>query len=486
MLVILIALNLRPFLTAIGPWPPLASTRGWPSGRYPGLGHPAAPLAYRGRRAAHPGAPGSHGPAPLLGTALLLLALGSAPARRSGERRPAHRQRRPVRAGLGPSAGVLPGLIKEGFAQKVPLVMGIFSACMMGAGRSGPCSPRALPSIWTGLGRWRSGACRCCWPSAGWPGGCPCRPGQHARPHRGAAAAPLPRTWLLIACFGIINSGYGIVVAWLAPAYMAAGWSAQQGASWWPGSPWPRPRAALACPCWQPVGWTAAPGWRWPSPCSWRALAASGSLPQTAPCSGVCCAAPGLGSFSLIMVIALDHLPDLRRAGALCALMQGVGFMVAATGPWVAARLHHASGDFAAAWQWQLGALVLMSLLVVRLNPRHYPGPWACPRSRPWLCRRQATNLPDPASTGLGGQKAQHRPRPVLFIRVREGLALSALLLAPALPWPRFARGGFAPCRARFYLLPLCWQPLPAPPLPAGLFFSKASGPGTLGRPPIS
>ncbi|MGL6545617.1 hypothetical protein ACSZM6_12615, partial [Aeromonas caviae] len=50
-----------------------------------------------------------------------------------------------------------------------------------------------------------------------------------AYPHRGAAAAPLPRTWLLIACFGIINSGYGIVVAWLAPAYMAAGWSAQQG-----------------------------------------------------------------------------------------------------------------------------------------------------------------------------------------------------------------------------------------------------------------
>lgn len=78
------------------------------------------------------------------------------------------------------------------------------------------------------------------------------------------------------------------------------------------------------------------------------------------------------GSFSLIMVIALDHLPDPRRAGTLSALMQGFGFMLAATGPWVAARLHHLSGDFAAAWQWQLGGLALMSLLVLRLDPRGY------------------------------------------------------------------------------------------------------------------
>ena len=72
------------------------------------------------------------------------------------------------------------------------------------------------------------------------------------------------------------------------------------------------------------------------------------------------------------MVIALDHLPDPRRAGSLSALMQGFGFMLAATGPWVAARLHHLSGDFASAWQWQLSGLMLMSLLVLRLNPRHY------------------------------------------------------------------------------------------------------------------
>ena len=39
----------------------------------------------------------------------------------------------------------------------------------------------------------------------------------------------------------------------------------------------------------------------------------------------------------------------------------------------IAARLYHYMGDFAAAWQWQLGGLLLMSLLVLRLDPRHYP-----------------------------------------------------------------------------------------------------------------
>ena len=54
------------------------------------------------------------------------------------------------------------------------------------------------------------------------------------------------------------------------------------------------------------------------------------------------------------------------------SLTRRMAFSRSATGPWVAARLHHLSGDFAAAWQWQLGGLVLMSLLVLRLDPRGY------------------------------------------------------------------------------------------------------------------
>ncbi|CFL88742.1 membrane transport protein [Bordetella pertussis] len=37
-----------------------------------------------------------------------------------------------------------------------------------------------------------------------------------------------PRTWLLIAAFGLVNGGYSSMVAWLAPAVQAQGWSIAQ------------------------------------------------------------------------------------------------------------------------------------------------------------------------------------------------------------------------------------------------------------------
>ena len=277
----------------------------------------------------------------------------------------------------------------------------------MGAGRSGPCSPRALPSIWTGLGRWRSGACRCCWPSAGWPGGCPCPPRPARPPPPGSSGcSPAPhlaahrllwhhqqrlRHRRSLAGPGLHGGGLerparGELVAWLALAQTASGLGLPPAGSRSAGPP--------------PLD---GAGHRHAAGGLWRALAASGSLLRPPPLWCLLCGA-GLGELLPHHVIALDHLPDLRRAGALCAPDAGRRLHGGGYRPLGAARLHHASGDFAAAWQWQLGALVLMSLLVVRLNPRHYPGPWACPRSRPWLCRRQATNLPDPASTGLGAR----------------------------------------------------------------------------------
>ncbi|HHQ4546781.1 TPA: MFS transporter, partial [Aeromonas veronii] len=279
--------------------------------------------------------------------------------------------------GLGSALvqGVLPALIKQAFAHKVPLVMGIFSACMMGGGALGASlTPRLAASLdWSrGLALWSLPVLLALvW--LGW---------QVRLPRAAAVAIPdgeqrliaLPRSWLLIVCFGIINSGYGIVVAWLAPAYMAQGWSAAQAGELVAWLALAQTASGLALPLLAARKMDRRP---------WMALAIAMQLagfaglwlaPQAAPMLWCMLCGAGLGgSFSLIMVIALDHLPDPRRAGTLSALMQGFGFMLAATGPWVAARLYHYVGDFAAAWQWQLGGLLLMSLLVLRLDPRHYP-----------------------------------------------------------------------------------------------------------------
>ncbi|WP_429181126.1 cyanate transporter [Aeromonas salmonicida] len=374
-LVILIGLNLRPFLTAIGPLAQAIDNRldlGMDTLAWLTL----LPLWLIGVGVLiTPGLRRLTGPSQLLGAALLLLGMGN--AMRFDAQSGALLIASAALCGLGSALmqGVLPGLIKQRFAHKVPLVMGIFSACMMGGGALGASlTPQLAASLdWSrALALWSLPvllamvwlAWKVRLPSAA----------VVAIPHSEQRLITLPRSWLLISCFGIINSGYGIVVAWLAPAYMAQGWSAQQGGELVAWLALAQTASGLGLPLLAARNTDRRP---WMGLAIIMQVAGFGGLwlaPQAAPILWCMLCGAGLGgSFSLIMVIALDHLPDPRRAGTLSALMQGFGFMLAATGPWVAARLHHLSGDFAAAWQWQLGGLVLMSLLVLRLDPRHYP-----------------------------------------------------------------------------------------------------------------
>ncbi|MGX5835418.1 cyanate transporter [Aeromonas piscicola] len=374
-LVILIGLNLRPFLTAIGPLSrniadALAldmDTLAWLT---------LLPLWLIGVGVLlTPGLRRLTGPSQLLGAALLLLGMGN--AMRFDATSGALLIASAALCGLGSALvqGVLPGLIKQRFAHKVPLVMGIFSACMMGGGALGASlTPQLAASLdWSrALALWSLPVLL----AMVWLVWRVRLPGAAAVaiPHGEQRLIALPRSWLLIGCFGIINSGYGIVVAWLAPAYMAQGWSAQQGGELVAWLALAQTASGLGLPLLAARNTDRRP---WMGLAIVMQLAGFGGLwiaPQAAPILWCMLCGAGLGgSFSLIMVIALDHLPDPRRAGTLSALMQGFGFMLAATGPWVAARLHHLSGDFAAAWQWQLGGLLLMSLLVLRLDPRHYP-----------------------------------------------------------------------------------------------------------------
>ncbi|WP_204477401.1 MFS transporter, partial [Aeromonas veronii] len=375
-LVILIGLNLRPFLTAIGPLSGEIGralslgmdTLAWLT-LLPlwliGVGVLLTPSLRRRTSACQ-----------LLGAALLLLGIGS--ALRFDAQSGALLIASAALCGLGSALvqGVLPALIKQAFAHKVPLVMGIFSACMMGGGALGASlTPRLAASLdWSrALALWSLPVLLALiW--LGWQVHLPRAAAAVAIPHGEQRLITLPRSWLLIVCFGIINSGYGIVVAWLAPAYMAQGWSAAQAGELVAWLALAQTASGLGLPLLAARSLDRRP---------WMGLAIAMQLagfaglwlaPAIAPILWCMLCGAGLGgSFSLIMVIALDHLPDPRRAGTLSALMQGFGFMLAATGPWVAARLYHYVGDFAAAWQWQLGGLLLMSLLVLRLDPRHYP-----------------------------------------------------------------------------------------------------------------
>ncbi|MBZ9990763.1 hypothetical protein LB572_27020 [Mesorhizobium sp. BH1-1-5] len=72
------------------------------------------------------------------------------------------------------------------------------------------------------------------------------------------------------------------------------------------------------------------------------------------------------------MIVALEHLPDPAEAGALSAMMQGGGFLIAAIPPWIVAVLHDLTGGFHAGWLLHLACIAIVTVLTFRLAPRSY------------------------------------------------------------------------------------------------------------------
>lgn len=135
--------------------------------------------------------------------------------------------------GIGIIQAAIPAVIKHLFPRRTPLVMGLWSAALMGGGGLGAAFTPWLAShsaAWhDALARWALPALWLC--SAGWRfvGNCLAHRIMPALPP-GRDYWPAPR-WTLGLYFGLINAGYASLIAWLPPYYIQLGDSAQYSGS---------------------------------------------------------------------------------------------------------------------------------------------------------------------------------------------------------------------------------------------------------------
>ena len=285
-------------------------------------------------------------------------------------------------AGVALVQSAMPGLIKRQSPNNVAPMMGLYSAALMGGGAlSAQLSPMAMQ--W-GMG-WQSAMAIWAVPALlavplAWYALSLIAP---TAPVASAAAPKAPsdtgwllrkkRTWLLLLAFGLMNGGYASTVAWLAPFYQTHGWTATQSGSLLAILSIAQAVSALVMPAlarrnvdrrlWvavalllQMAGFTGLALW-----------------PDAMPTLNAIVLGLGLGGcFSLFMLVAMDHLPNPMQAGALNALMQGGGFILAALAPLVMAQLHQLSGNWASGWLYQASIAAVVLLLVMRFNPKHY------------------------------------------------------------------------------------------------------------------
>jgi CP family cyanate transporter-like MFS transporter len=170
-----------------------------------------------------------------------------------------------------------------------------------------------------------------------------------------------------------MNGGYASTVAWLAPFYQTHDWTATQSGSLLAILSIARAFSALLMPAlarrnvdrriWVAVALLL----------QIMGFAGLALWPDAMPTLNAIVLGLGLGGcFSLFMLVALDHLPSPTQAGALNALMQGGGFILAALAPLVMAQLHQFSGNWVAGWLYQACAAGLVMVLVSRFNPKSY------------------------------------------------------------------------------------------------------------------
>lgn len=301
--------------------------------------------------------------------------------------------------GLGVAViqAVFPGIVKKQFSNHVGVVMGLYSATLMGGGALGA---QAAPLIASATGDWHFGLA---WMAI--PAVLALLLAIHSLPRErtarqgGISAMVLlgrPRVWLLMACFGLVNGGYSTVVAWLAPFYREHGWSAAASGSLLALMAVFQGLAALLLPVFA-RGKDLRP-WLWLTLAMQAAgFAALAFRPEAAPYLWAVLLGSGLGGcFALSMIVALDHLPDPAEAGALSALMQGGGFLITALPPWIVAALHDATGSFVAGWLLHLVSVVVVAALYWRVSPASYAK--ALSRPVPMAGTGSAVSPVDPVS----------------------------------------------------------------------------------------
>lgn len=275
---------------------------------------------------------------------------------------------------------VFPGIVKQRFPRHVGVVMGLYSATLMGGGALGA---QVAPLVAAATDSWRAGLAWMAVPAAmALSLAVFCLPRDSAATQGGASVTALlrrPRVWLLMACFGLVNGGYSTVVAWLAPFYQEHGWNAASSGGLLAIMAISQALAALCLP--MLARSRDQRPWLWLTLLMQAAgFAMLAFRPEAAPIASAIVLGAGLGGcFALSMIVALDHLPDPAEAGALSALMQGGGFLITALPPWIVAVLHEATGSFAAGWILHVASVALVAVLYGRVTPASYAGALGAP-----------------------------------------------------------------------------------------------------------
>ncbi|WP_215403153.1 MFS transporter [Janthinobacterium sp. JC611] len=271
--------------------------------------------------------------------------------------------------GIALVQALLPAFIKRHFPARAGQLMGFYTTGIMGGAAIAAASASPLAQSWGWqalLALWAlpAVAAALLWRRAA---------ASRADVASGVGAS-LPvgsgRAWLLMVFFGIGTGAYTLVLAWLPPFYTELGWSAADSGLLLGGLTLVEVLAGLVI---------STVIHRFPDR---RILLLSVLL---AVLAGLACliVAPaqlalpavillgcGIGAlFPLSLIVSMDHAVEPAGAGALLGFVQGGGYIIASSMPLIAGLIRQHSSSLAQAWMVMAGGVVVLLLIAVRFAP---------------------------------------------------------------------------------------------------------------------
>lgn len=181
------------------------------------------------------------------------------------------------------------------------------------------------------------------------------------------------RAWELMLFFGVGTAAYTLVLAWLPPYYTSLGWQSSEAGFLLGGLTLAEVIAGLAVSAW--IGHFRDR--RQPLFAALLLLITGLACLIFAPLELALIASLllgfGIGAlFPLSLILTLDHITDPTEAGMLTAFVQGGGYIIASFMPLLAGVMRDKFADLTHAWVAMLIGAILLLILCVRFSPASY------------------------------------------------------------------------------------------------------------------
>lgn len=183
----------------------------------------------------------------------------------------------------------------------------------------------------------------------------------------------IPRSWTLAIFFGLGTASYTCVLAWLPPYYLELGKSSSEAGLLLAFLTGCEVLAGLIFPAWANRKKDIRLVLFFIIICAILGYLGLILLPNTIPYFWMLFLGLGIGGlFPMTLILTMQHFDDPQNAGHLTAFVQGVGYLIAAFSPLIAGILRDFTSSFSISWSFLLIITFVMLFFVPLFNPKNF------------------------------------------------------------------------------------------------------------------